>query len=49
MGKHKKERTTELVEFTKDRYLSEIAQNNIEQHRFEQLVKQGVIIKVVEK
>lgn len=45
MGKHKKERTNQLKMNARSRYYREVAQNEIEQHNFDKLIKQGVIVK----
>ena len=44
MGKHKKQRTDALMMNARARHYREVAQNEIEQHNFMKLVKQGMIV-----
>ena len=44
MGKHKTQRTQELRQAAKRYIVAEQAQNHIEQHNFDRLVENGVII-----
>ncbi len=46
MGKHKTQRTDRLKQFTMQYLAAEQAQNHNEQHNFDKLVAQGVIVKV---
>ncbi len=45
MGRHKRERTEQLVNAVNNRYYRETAQNEIEQHNFEKLIRSGFIVK----
>ena len=44
MGKHKTQRTEELRQSVERYIIAEQAQNHIEQHNFDRLVRSGVII-----
>ena len=44
MGKHKKQRTNQLMMNARARYYREVASNDIEQHNFDKLVAQGMIV-----
>ena len=45
MGKHKRERTEQIQRIGKHIIMTEQAQNANEQHRFNKLVRQGVIVR----
>ena len=45
MGKHKRERTEQIQRIGKHIIMAEQAQNAIEQHCFNKLVRQGVIVR----
>jgi len=40
----RKQRTEQLVKVLKDRELSEYVSNTLEQHRFDNLVRRGIIV-----
>ena len=44
MGKHKTDRTDEIKQAARRCVIAEEAQNHIEQHNFDRLVAQGVIV-----
>jgi hypothetical protein len=43
MGKHKRERTNQLMMNARARYFHEVAENEIEQHNFDKLLRKGII------
>ena len=45
MGAHKTQRTDELRQAAERYIIAEQAQNHIEQHNFDRLVRSGVIVK----
>jgi len=53
MGKHKRnkrrERTEQLLQQAYRFLMNEQAQNAIEQHNFDKLVRQGIIVREIEK
>lgn len=47
MGKHKTQRTDELQQTVKNYLIAEQAQNHIEQHNFDRLVRNGALVEGV--
>jgi len=45
MGEHKRERTEQLINAVNNRYYQEVVQNEIEQHKFNKLIRSGFIVK----